>query len=72
MQDSQQTCKLHGAIEYDDSTLSQRNQAANDMTSTQLAGHTIFAFVKVTLVVAGFVKRGNSRTVQDISGCHRP
>ena len=67
---SQQTCKLHGV--YDDSTLRQRNHAANDMTSSQLASHTIFTFVNVTLVVAGFVKRGNRRTVQDIPGCHRP
>ena len=57
---------MHGAIEYDDSTLRQRNHAANDKTSSQLASHTIFTFL------AGFVKRGNRRTVQDIPGCHRP
>ena len=65
---SEQTCKLHGAIEYDDSTLRQRNQAANDMTSSQLASHTIFTFVNVTLVVAGFVKRGHP---QNCSGHSR-
>ena len=69
---NQHTCKVHGAIEYDDSTLRQRNHAANDKTSSQLASHTILTFVNVTLVVAGFVKRGNRRTVQDIPGCHRP
>jgi hypothetical protein len=44
----------------------------NDLTSTLLVSHTIFTFVNVTLVVAEFVKRANRRTVQDISGCHRP
>ena len=42
------------------------------MTSSQLASLTIFTSVKVTLIVAGFVKIGNRRTVQDIPGCHRP
>ena len=65
---NQQTCKVHGAIEYDDSTLRQRNHAANDMTSSQLASHTIFIFVNVTLVVAGFVLKGQP---QNCSGHSR-
>ena len=72
---NQHTCKVHGAIEYDDSTLRQRNHAANDKTSSQLASHTIFTFVNVTLVAAGFVKRAPAelfRTIQGVIVPERP
>ena len=53
---------MHGAIEYDDSTLRQRNHAANDKTSSQLASHTIFTFL------AGFVKRAIAELFRTFQG----